>query len=81
MKDRAGQLVRLHGEKNKDTLAQEQISCTLAGRIVGLRRFGKAAFAVLQDGADRLQVYLKKDILGDQSYRSVKTWIWATGSA
>ncbi len=69
VKDRAGQLVRLHGEKTKEVLEQEQVSCTLAGRIVGLRRFGKAAFAVLQDGADRLQVYLKKDILGDQAYQ------------
>src|SRR5687768_940245 len=84
VKDRAGQLVRLHGEKNKDVLAQEQISCTLAGRIVGLRRFGKAAFAVLQDGADRLQVYLKKDILGGQSYQvceglDLGDWIGVTG--
>jgi lysyl-tRNA synthetase, class II len=67
IKDRAGQLVRLHGEKTKDTLEQEKIPCTLAGRIVGLRRFGKAAFAVLQDGADRIQVYLKKDLLGEQA--------------
>jgi lysyl-tRNA synthetase, class II len=69
IKDRAGQLVRLHGEKTKDTLEQEKIPCTLAGRIVGLRRFGKAAFAVLQDGADRIQVYLKKDLLSEQSYK------------
>ncbi|MET0514759.1 MAG: lysine--tRNA ligase [Nitrospiraceae bacterium] len=84
VKDRAGDLVRLHGEKNKDVLAQEQISCTMAGRIVGLRRFGKAAFAVLQDGADRLQVYLKKDVLGDQSYQVCESldlgdWIGVTG--
>jgi lysyl-tRNA synthetase class 2 len=63
VKDRAGQLLKQHGEKLKQTLEQEKISCTLAGRIVALRRFGKAGFAVLQDGADRLQVYLKKDLL------------------
>ena len=34
-----------------------------------MRRFGKAAFAALQDGESRLQVYLKRDLLGDQSYR------------
>ena len=68
-KDSAGQLVRLHGEKTKDTLEQDKIPCTLAGRIVGLRRFGKAAFAVVQDGADRIQVYLKRDLLGEQSYK------------
>ena len=69
VKDRAGDLTRRHGDKPKATLEQEQIACTLAGRIVGLRRFGKAAFAVLQDGADRLQIYLKKDHLSEQAYK------------
>src|SRR6476661_10435576 len=69
IKDRADQLVRLHAEKTKDTLEHEKVHCTLAGRIVGLRRFGKAAFAVLQDGSDRIQVYLKKDLLGEQAYK------------
>ena len=56
-----GRSIRLHGQKTKETLEQENISCTVAGRIVALRRFGKAAFAVLQDGSERLQTYLKKD--------------------
>lgn len=84
VKDRAGQLTRLHGEKTKEVLDQEKISCTIAGRIVGLRRFGKAAFAVLQDGSDRLQVYLKKDTLGDQAHQvseglDLGDWIGVTG--
>ena len=54
VKDRAGRLIKLHGEKTKETLEEEKISCTFAGRIVALRRFGKAAFAVLQDGSERL---------------------------
>ncbi|OGW70657.1 MAG: lysine--tRNA ligase [Nitrospirae bacterium RIFCSPLOWO2_01_FULL_62_17] len=83
-KDRAGELTRRHGDKPKATLEQEQISCTLAGRIVGLRRFGKAAFAVLQDGADRLQIYLKKDNLSEQAYRvceelDLGDWIGVSG--
>src|SRR5438093_2154803 len=82
--DRAGQLVRLHGEKSKEVLEREQIRCRFAGRIVALRRFGKAAFAVLQDGADRLQVYLKKDLLGEQGYRvcemlDLGDWIGVSG--
>ena len=64
VQDRAADLLSLHGEKSKERLEQEKIAVTLAGRIVGLRRFGKAAFAVLQDGADRMQVYLKKDLSG-----------------
>jgi len=83
--DRAGQLSRLHGEKSKEVLEREQIRCRLAGRIVALRRFGKAAFAVLQDGADRLQVYLKKDLLGEKGYRVCETldlgdWIGVGGT-
>ena len=81
---RAGDLIAEHGQKSKEALEQEQISCTLAGRIVGLRRFGKAGFAVLQDGGDRLQVYLKKDTLGDAAYRiceelDLGDWIGVTG--
>ncbi len=84
VKDRAGDLVLRHGKKPKNVLEQEQIACTLAGRIVGLRRFGKAAFAVLQDGADRLQVYLKKDNLSEQAYKvceelDLGDWIGVSG--
>lgn len=85
VKDRAGELIHVHGDKSKEALEQEKISCTIAGRIVGLRRFGKAAFAVLQDGADRLQVYLKKDVLGEHGYKvcdalDLGDWIGVTGT-
>src|SRR6478735_382879 len=85
VKDRAGDLIRLHGQKTKETLEQERIHCTVAGRIVALRRFGKAAFAVLQDGSDRLQAYLKKDLLSAQAYTVTEQldlgdWIGVTGS-
>lgn len=84
VKDRAGLLIRQHGEKAKDVLEQEKISCTIAGRVVALRRFGKAGFAVLQDGSDRLQVYLKKDLLTKQAYKVAEQldlgdWIGVTG--
>ncbi|WHZ28341.1 MAG: Lysyl-tRNA synthetase (class II) [Nitrospira sp.] len=85
VKDRAGQLLKLHGEKTKEILEQEKVSCTVAGRVVALRRFGKAGFAVLQDGSDRLQVYLKKDLLSEQAYTIVEQldlgdWIGVTGT-
>ena len=83
-KDRAGDLIRLHGQKTKETLEQERIPCTIAGRIVALRRFGKTAFAVLQDGSERLQTYLKKDLLSSQAYTVTEQldlgdWIGVTG--
>ena len=85
VKDRAGALISLHGDKTKEALEQEKVSCTIAGRIVALRRFGKAAFAVLQDGSERLQTYLKKDLLSPQAYMVAEQldlgdWIGVTGT-
>ena len=70
--------------KPKKGSSRRRSPVRIAGRIVGLRRFGKAAFAVLQDGSDRLQVYLKKDTLGEQAYQiseglDLGDWIGVTG--
>ncbi len=37
----------------------------IAGRIMAIRRMGKASFAHIQDHKGRIQIYLKKDELGD----------------
>jgi len=73
-----------YSSNNKEELETDHIACKIAGRIVALRRFGKAAFATLQDGGDRLQVYLKQDLLGVESYTVSKEfdlgdWIGVEG--
>ncbi len=40
----------------------------VAGRIMGIRKFGKAAFFHIQDRTGRLQVYARKDQLGEAGY-------------
>ncbi len=50
----------------KEALEAHPRSCSLAGRIITMRDFGKAAFAHLQDATGRMQIYFKKDLLGDQ---------------
>src|SRR5579863_5660800 len=45
---------------------------SLAGRIVQLRQMGKAAFAHLLDGSGKIQLYVKKDAVGDASYEQFK---------
>jgi lysyl-tRNA synthetase class 2 len=40
----------------------------LAGRLTALRGMGKAMFGDLRDGSGRIQIYLKKDILGDEQF-------------
>jgi len=57
-----------HAADTEATLAAQPWSYKIAGRMVALRRFGKAAFAHLQDASGRLQVYFKKDVLGEAGF-------------
>jgi lysyl-tRNA synthetase class 2 len=48
-----------------------ELNVSIAGRIMAIRRMGKASFAHLQDDKGRIQIYLKKDEIGD-SYDAFK---------
>ena len=54
-----------HGDEDLPKLAKDIF---LAGRIMGIRNFGKASFFHLQDRTGRLQIYARKDHLGEVSY-------------
>ncbi len=45
----------------------EEVS--VAGRLITLRSMGKAIFGHLQDATGRIQIYLKKDIVGEESFK------------
>jgi len=49
-------------------------SYSIAGRIMAMRKFGKAAFCHLIDQTGRIQIYLKKDKLGDETFTAFKKW-------
>ncbi len=44
---------------------------TIAGRLIGLRRMGKAAFLDLRDGSDKIQVYACVDEIGQERYEGL----------
>ncbi len=55
-------------------LDTQRATCTIAGRLMSYRSFGKAIFGHLQDGSDkRLQVYLKSDRLGPETFGVART--------
>jgi lysyl-tRNA synthetase, class II len=60
------------GEENKADFAE----VCLAGRIMGVRDMGKASFAVLQDSAGKIQIYMKRDEIcpGDDKNLYDKVW-------
>src|SRR6266436_10188058 len=47
-------------------------SFTLTGRIRLMREMGKAAFAQLEDGSGRIQIYFRINDLGAEAYRRLK---------
>ncbi|MGI5917651.1 MAG: lysine--tRNA ligase [Anaerolineae bacterium] len=40
----------------------------VAGRLVAIRVMGKSTFAHIADGTGRIQIYLRRDVLGEESY-------------
>ncbi len=64
--DHASELHEKCNTLTKEALETDPVRCSLAGRIVAMRDFGKAAFAHIQDATGKMQVYFKKDKLGDQ---------------
>ncbi len=67
----AGELHNLHGETPREDLEKNPVESSVTGRIIAWRNFGKAAFSHIQDETGRIQLYFRKDILGDR-YRIVK---------
>ena len=47
---------------------------SLAGRLVSKRVMGKASFAHLLDGEGQIQLYFKRDVLGDEAYAEFKKY-------
>lgn len=47
---------------------EPRIEVRIAGRVETVRRMGKAAFAHLRQGGDRLQIYVRKDSLPERDY-------------
>ncbi len=56
--------------KNFQDDIREQVS--VAGRIMTIRKMGKASFFHIQDSKGRIQIYLKKDEVGEVAYDTFK---------
>ncbi|MCX5783931.1 MAG: OB-fold nucleic acid binding domain-containing protein, partial [Elusimicrobia bacterium] len=54
----------------KESPPETEVICV--GRMTQLRVMGKASFAHLQDGSGKVQIYVKKDSLGEQAYEFFK---------
>lgn len=66
--DTPASLVDKCGEKSAQALEAEKHEIRVAGRLVSLRLMGKAGFAHLQGSGRRIQIYVKKDVVGERGF-------------
>ena len=73
------ELVETHRNATGEELESRPISLATAGRVLALRTAGKAGFLDISDGRSRLQVYLRRDAVGDTAfelYRALDLGDW-----
>jgi lysyl-tRNA synthetase class 2 len=58
--------------KSTEDLESTRIEAAIAGRIMAIRVQGKAGFAQLQQGGQRLQIYVRKDDVGEDIFTLYK---------
>ena len=64
--------VATHGATPGDVLEATHVHTRLAGRILGIRSFGKANFLVVSDGRARIQIYIRQDSVPEQAFAMFK---------
>ena len=66
------QILADYSDKTAEQLEAPRVNVRVAGRIMAIRLMGKAGFCHLQQDGKRLQIYVKKDAVGDQGFELYK---------
>ncbi|MAZ44798.1 MAG: lysine--tRNA ligase [Legionellales bacterium] len=69
-----GDLLARYADISKEGLENKSRSVSIAGRMMQRRLMGKASFIHLQDMSGRLQVYVRKDDVTEETYEAFKDW-------
>ncbi|MFA5011810.1 MAG: lysine--tRNA ligase [Ignavibacteria bacterium] len=72
--DKADDILKNFTDPKDETEAElrKKSTVSIAGRISAIRRMGKATFCHIKDDTNRIQVYIKKDEVGEVSYAIMK---------
>jgi lysyl-tRNA synthetase class 2 len=66
------QILAAYSTKTAEDLEKDRVKVRVAGRIMAIRLMGKAGFAHLQQGGKKLQIYVKKDAVGEKGFELYK---------
>lgn len=67
------EIIAAYNEFEKEELEEKEVSVTIAGRIMTKRGKGKAGFAHIQDLTGQIQIYVRKDEIGEEAYEIFNT--------
>lgn len=67
--DTPAELVEKYSNASPADLEGYRIEVRVAGRMVAYRLMGKAGFAHLQGAGKRIQIYVRKDVVGDKGFQ------------
>ncbi|MDP7422156.1 MAG: amino acid--tRNA ligase-related protein, partial [bacterium] len=70
VKNDIGSLISEFSEKTKEELEETGLDCLVAGRMMTRRGHGKTTFCHIKDRAGQIQVYIRKDGIGEESYEA-----------
>ena len=65
----AADVIRDYGSMAATELETTKAEVRVAGRIVSYRLMGKAGFAHLQGAGKRIQIYVRKDVVGERGFQ------------
>jgi len=66
------EIIENFGSLKDEQLKEIKESFTIAGRILAIRNFGKASFLHIQDRKGKIQVYIQKDRVGEETFQIFK---------
>ncbi|MCM2991103.1 lysine--tRNA ligase [Bacillus safensis] len=69
----SAQIIAEYDEFSKEDLEGKAAQVTIAGRMMTKRGKGKAGFAHLQDLEGQIQIYVRKDSVGEEAYELFKS--------
>lgn len=70
----AGALHAAYDAHSAETLAEEAVRVSVAGRMMVKRVMGKSSFIKLQDRSGQIQLFVQRDALGEEAYSEFKRW-------
>ncbi|HEX5049444.1 MAG TPA: lysine--tRNA ligase [Gammaproteobacteria bacterium] len=70
----AAELLAAFGTRTAETLAAEKIGAAVAGRLMVKRVMGGSTFLKIQDRSGQIQLFVRRDRIGEALYAEVKKW-------